>query len=79
MIGLDFVKKIDKEWKTHITFADGTPYYDNYCPLSGAKCRLEDCSFWNKNLGMCGYITNEDNNKNKEIIRLEKMLDSELS
>ena len=58
MIGLDFVKKVDKNWRKHITFADGSPYYDDYCPLSGAKCRRMDCSFWNNTLNGCGYIPN---------------------
>ena len=34
MIGLEFVKTVDKEWKNSIKFADGSPYYNYYCPLS---------------------------------------------
>ena len=56
MIGLDFVKNVDKDWKKHVTFADGSPYYDDYCPLSGSKCRREDCSFWNEISDECGYL-----------------------
>ncbi|UCD13633.1 MAG: hypothetical protein JSW60_08765 [Thermoplasmatales archaeon] len=25
-IGLDFVKKVDRDWEDHLTFLDGTPY-----------------------------------------------------
>lgn len=59
MIGLDFVKNVDKDWKKHVTFADGSPYFDDYCPLTGAKCRREDCSFWNDAAGTCAYVRNE--------------------
>ena len=56
MIGIDFVKNVDKDWRKHVTFADGSPYYDDFCPLSGAKCRRDDCAFWNKKRKLCGYI-----------------------
>ena len=59
MIGLDFVKNVDKDWKKHVTFADGSPYFDDYCPLSGVKCHREDCSFWNDVSDSCGYVRNE--------------------
>ena len=58
MISLDFVKSVDKNWRNHVTFADGSPYYDDFCPLSGAKCRKEDCSFWNYRSKGCGYVSN---------------------
>ena len=58
MIGLDFVKSVDKNWRNHVTFADGSQYYDNFCPLSGAKCRKNDCSFWNNTSKGCGYVPN---------------------
>jgi len=41
MIGLDFVKNVDKDWK------------------KGAKCRQEDCSFWNDASDACAYVRNE--------------------
>ena len=47
---------MDKDWRKHVTFADGSPYYDDFCPLSGAKCRRDDCSFWNKKNQGCGYV-----------------------
>ena len=56
MIGLDFVKHIDKDWKKHVTYVDGTPYSEDYCPLSGGKCRQEDCVFWDDTLNSCGYL-----------------------
>ena len=56
MIGLDFVKSVDKGWRKHITFADGSPYYDDFCPLSNARCRREDCLFWGKKSKGCIYI-----------------------
>ena len=49
MIGLEFVKSVDKEWKSSIKFADGSPYYNDYCPLSGVRCKKDDCSFWDFN------------------------------
>jgi len=58
MIGLDFVKRVDKDWKKHITFADGKAYFDDFCPLSSSRCRQEDCLFWNKLYNICGYINN---------------------
>ncbi|RLF39044.1 MAG: hypothetical protein DRN12_07505 [Thermoplasmata archaeon] len=58
MIGLDFVKHVDKDWKKHITYADGTPYSDDYCPLSGGKCRQDDCVFWDDGIKTCGYLSN---------------------
>ena len=59
MIGLDFVKHVDKDWRKHVTFADGSAYCDDFCPLSGAKCRQEDCSFWNQTSDICGYMKSE--------------------
>jgi len=59
MIGLDFVKHEDKNWKKHITFEDGSPYYNDYCSLSGAKCHREDCSFLNDLSDGCGYMKSE--------------------
>ena len=65
MIGLDFVKNIDSNWKKHIKFADGSAYYDDYCPLSGSRCKHDDCSFWNKKTDICGYIKNDLNSMMK--------------
>ena len=71
MIGLDFVKHVDKDWKKHLTYIDGSSYYDDYCPLGKCKCRREDCTFWNSDEENCRYyiktetknvISNEDNN-----------------
>ncbi len=59
MIGLDFVKHVDKDWRKHVTYIDGTPYTDNYCPLSGGRCRGEDCMFWNDDTHVCGYLTHK--------------------
>jgi hypothetical protein len=56
MIGLEFVKSVDKEWKNSIKFADGSPYYDDYCPLSGARCKRDDCSFWDTPSNLCKYL-----------------------
>ena len=56
VIGLDFVKTVDKEWKSSIKFADGSAYYDDYCPLSGTRCRRDDCSFWDISTDICRYI-----------------------
>ncbi|MCJ2513774.1 MAG: hypothetical protein LN408_04970 [Candidatus Thermoplasmatota archaeon] len=56
MIGLEFVKTVDKEWKNSIKFADGSPYYNDYCPLSGARCKKDDCSFWDLSSDICGYL-----------------------
>ncbi len=58
MIGLDFVKHVDKDWKKHITYADGTPYSEDYCPLSSGKCRRDDCVFWDDSIQACGYLSN---------------------
>ena len=57
MIGLEFVKNVDGDWKKRITFADGSPYYEDFCPLSRTKCRHEDCSFWNYISNDCGYLS----------------------
>jgi hypothetical protein len=37
MIGLEFVKKIDKDWKNHVKSENG--FYSSYikCPLCGIK------------------------------------------
>ena len=64
MIGLDFVKNIDADWKKHITNSDGSPYLDDYCPISGNKCRKEDCSFWNDIFNECGYTLGKSNSIN---------------
>jgi len=72
MIGLDFVKHVDKDWKKHITFADGSPYFDDYCPLIGSKCRREDCSFWNALSGSCGYMRSEPESAIRTEIDFEK-------
>ena len=56
MIGLEFVKSVDKEWKNNIKFADGSPYNDEYCPLSGVRCKRDDCSFWDISSDICKYI-----------------------
>lgn len=62
MIGLDFVKHVDKDWKKHITYADGTPYSEDYCPLSSGKCRQDDCVFWDDSIKACGYLSNHTRN-----------------
>ena len=72
MIGLDFVKHVDKDWKKHITFADGSPYYDDYCPLSGTKCRQGDCSFWDNLSDACGYMRREETFMQKSDMNLEQ-------
>ena len=58
MIGLEFVKKIDKNWKDHVTFADGSRYHNDYCPLNGNRCRREECSLWNYENNFCGFSMN---------------------
>lgn len=60
MIGLDFVKHVDKDWRKHVTYADGSPYIDDYCPLIGDKCRQSDCVFWDETTEFCGYLTKKD-------------------
>ena len=74
MIGLDFVKSVDIEWKKHIKYVDGSKYNDNYCPLSQTKCRFEDCSFWNHESNFCGYSIGKP--RNVQIPQFEK--DNEL-
>ena len=60
MIGLDFVKHVDKDWKKHIAFADERAYLDDFYPLSSARCRQEDCLFWNQLSNICEYINNNN-------------------
>lgn len=76
MIGLDFVKTVDKDWKKHIKLSDGRPYCEDYCPLSGASCRKEDCSFWTKSLKECGYLQNNRYSKNT-ILDIRNLIDEE--
>ena len=61
MIGLEFVKSVDKNWKKHITYADGRPYLDDFCPVSRSSCRQEDCLFWDQASDICKYIHNQSN------------------
>jgi hypothetical protein len=60
LIGLEFVKNVDSDWKKHIKFSDGSPYYDDFCPLSGSRCRQTDCSFWNIDHDVCGYAKTQN-------------------
>ena len=60
MIGLDFVKHVDKDWRKHLTYIDGSSYYEDYCPLGNCKCRREDCTFWNHVSENCRYIIKSD-------------------
>ncbi|HDM67086.1 MAG TPA: hypothetical protein ENG62_01710 [Thermoplasmatales archaeon] len=69
MIGLDFVKHVDKDWRKHVTYIDGTPYNDNYCPLSGGRCRGEDCMFWNDDAHVCGYLSHKNSSIHPSIPR----------
>jgi hypothetical protein len=72
MIGLDFVKRVDKDWKKHITFADGRAYCDDFCPVSRARCRQEDCLFWDQASDICKYIQNQSNSSITTKINIEK-------
>ena len=78
MIGLDFVKHVDKDWKKHITFVDGSPYCDDYCPLSGTKCRQDDCSFWNNLSDVCGYVRREETLMLESEMNIRKNINAEL-
>ena len=80
MIGLEFVKKVDKNWKDHVTFADGSRYHNDYCPLNGNRCRREECSLWNIDHNFCGFSMNtkvslnmEKDQKKHEIVTKQKL------
>ena len=85
MIGLDFVKSVDKNWKKHLTYIDGSPYYEDYCPLGNCKCRREDCTFWNNHAETCRYTTKADtaeilyqNNRSQSELLIDKDLEKKI-
>ena len=52
-VGLDFVKKVDSDWKKHIKYEDGSDYITEHCPVMNRRCVKEDCVFWKE--GGCIY------------------------
>ena len=69
MIGLEFVKSVDKNWKERITFADGRRYHDDFCPLNGQRCRRKECSLWNKDHNLCGFSMNVSSSSSQMTVK----------
>ncbi|GAG03908.1 unnamed protein product, partial [marine sediment metagenome] len=56
MIGLEFVKKVDPDWKKRLKYEDGEYYSDAHCPVMNGRCRKDDCQLWDKVEKVCGYL-----------------------